>query len=567
MRRASLAAIAIASTALGAQQVTGSKSQQALLLDAERRYPGRVWPRGVGHVVYAWPGSNEQQKGYAEPGGSFSPVAGSFGISIENGDTIPLEQVKQRFAWVTGEPMPVLVTETPRFESHLLCDRPGHWTDLVFRKDGSPVHIAIQSAGPAGGAIRSLQNVHGRLLINDRWIVRFDPPPRAVHVYEEGPADEGWWRADVTLAPKATIEINDPRLGRVETLPFAVVRARVKAHDPEMQEALDAEVAHLMMSLAGKETRAADPLSYPLASLRDGAYVVLALARAGQVDVAKQLALFFAEHDFFGPFGSEADGPGLALWAIGETAEVAHSPSFDAHVWDGVARKAKLIVAMRHATGPMRQPHFGPVIPRVAGKADLDSICDAAHDGLIAGRGPLLYVNAVSFLGLNEAARMAERRGRADLSGSWRQEAREIREAWRRVLATGEAKNDSTFISALWPTHVGDGDVGTLRPLYEERWKKRRTAEGGFRKRPLWPYLDVAEAHNWLRLGDRARAVKTLHWFMENQSSPGLHTWSEGTGEEDPFHRWEDVRGWVQGKNATPDYRTAAEMVLLQLEQ
>ncbi len=570
MRPAFHSAIAIASVALAATQIAHPTNQRELLREAERRFPERGWPRGAGHVVYAWPGTKEEQKGYAEPGGSFSPVVRSFGVSIEDGDRIPLAQVKQRFAWVTGEAMPVLVTETPKFESHLLCDRPGHWTDLVFRKEGGPVNIAIRSVGPAGGPITSLQNIHGRLLINGRWIVRFDPPPRAVRVFEEGPSDEGWWRADVTLAPKATLEINDPEMGAVETLPFSVVRARVKVHDPQMQDALDAEVAHLMMSLVGKQTRAADPLMYPFAWLTDGAYVVVALARAGQVDTAKQLALFFAQHDFFGGLGSEADGPGLALWAIGETADVAHSHGFDAQVWDSLERKAKLIVAMRHATGPMKQSHYGSVVPSAAGKPGLDLICEAAHDGLIAGKGSLLYVNAVSFLGLNEAARMAKRQGRSDLATSWLREARAIREAWSRTLSTAmrtrETEDDRTFTSALWPSHVGDGDFEVLRPLFEAQWKKRRTTDGGFREWPIRTYFDVAEAHNWLRLGNRERAAETLHWLFENQSSPGLYTWWESGSEDDSFHRWDDVRGWAHAKNVTPHYWTAAEMVLLQLE-
>ena len=55
--------------------------RQEVLAEMETR-PGDPWPRGIGHVLLAVPGSIEKQKAYHEPGGSFSPEVGSFGVSI-----------------------------------------------------------------------------------------------------------------------------------------------------------------------------------------------------------------------------------------------------------------------------------------------------------------------------------------------------------------------------------------------------------------------------------------------------------------------------------------------------
>src|SRR5271167_1867708 len=115
-------------------------TQRDVALREAAAHPERGWPRGAGHVVYAWPGTAEIQKGYVEPGGSFSPVPGSFGLSIEDGDRIPLAQIKQRFAWVSGESMPVLVTGTPRYGANLLSDRPAHWTILITGTAPGAVH-------------------------------------------------------------------------------------------------------------------------------------------------------------------------------------------------------------------------------------------------------------------------------------------------------------------------------------------------------------------------------------------------------------------------------------------
>ncbi len=67
-------------------------------------------------------------------------------------------------------------------------------------------------------------------------------------------------------------------------------------------------------------------------------------------------------------------------------------------------------------------------------------------------------------------------------------------------------------------------------------------------------------------LGEPQAAWRDLQWFWEHQASPGLFTWWEGSGEENTFHRWENVRGWVKPPHVTPHYWTAAEMLLFQLD-
>ena len=100
----------------------------------------------------------------------------------------------------------------------------------------------------------------------------------------------------------------------------------------------------------------------------------------------------------------------------------------------------------------------------------------------------------------------------------------------------------------------------------EKRWQKSRDTKGGFRSTPMWTYFDVGESHQWLFVNKPERVWTTLRWFWNNQASPGLYTWWEGNSEENTFHRWEKVRGWVKPEHVTPHYWTAAEMLLLQLD-
>jgi hypothetical protein len=60
-----------------------------------------------------------------------------------------------------------------------------------------------------------------------------------------------------------------------------------------------------------------------------------------------------------------------------------------------------------------------------------------------------------------------------------------------------------------------------------------------------------------------------LEWLWNHQASPGLYTWWESNTSKDvvtPFRLWEKTRGWDKRPHVTPEYQSAAEMLLLQLD-
>ena len=212
---------------------------------------------------------------------------------------------------------------------------------------------------------------------------------------------------------------------------------------------------------------------------------------------------------------------------------------------------------MLAATEPVRKPYFGPIVPAHTNRDDLDLVCDAAKDGLIAGRmdwqRPILFVNAVSYRGLRSAAELAERQEKTADANGWRDRAADLRQAWAKVFC------------GLYPAWIVSD-----REVYQKKlseWRaKSHDDEDRLKDKPLWTYFNVAEAHQWLALGQPDKARNDLRWFWENQASPGLFTWWEGKGEENTFHRWEQARGWVAPSNVMPHYWTAAEMLLLQID-
>jgi len=343
--------------------------------------------------------------------------------------------------------------------------------------------------------------------------------------------------------------------------------------DARFAHCLNAQIAHLMMNTVRDETRPGDPLNYPLNWQRDGAYIIAALSRAGLGEAAHILVKPFAELDFFGGFGSEADAPGLALWAIHETARAlpaAAREAYEAEMWPHVYRKAQLLNAMRDTKIPFRAPPSGPIVPEHRAKPDLDLVCEPSINGLINGRmdwhSPLLYINAVAFGGLRCAADFALRGGQNALADNWRELARDIQSAWFDALETSHADNQRSAICGLWPTNIAAPLRLTYLKLLEKRDQSTLDAAGAPLEWPLWTYFHFGEAHQWLLLGKAERAWTTLEWFWNHQSSPGLWTWWEGNREENSFGDWESVRGWANPHCVTPHCWTAAEVLALQLD-
>jgi len=543
--------------------------------------PKDPWPRGVGHVVLAAPGSREIDKAYHEPGGSFSPSMGSFGTSLwlidqsgnlqATSDRIPLSDIKQKLDWTNGQKIPGVLTTTKNYQTHWVAKDTQGWRlhlKTLPSVATKPV-LVIRSVGPAGGPINSLNWDGKRLLINDRWSVIPTPTPAKVYLGEEGhpgwlsersditqwQGKNGWGYARFELANsgESDFEIHDDKPTVAIAKPnWKTTQAAIDLNLPDQQfiNSLNAQIAHLMMGTVGQETRPGEPINYPLAWQRDGAYQVVALAHAGQLQVAKELSTYFAENDFFGGFGSEADAPGLSIWALTEVALRLKDPTSDRYIWPHVRRKADFILQMMTTKEPIRRAYNGIVVPKSQEDRELTLVAEPAKDGLIIGRmdnhRPLLFVNAVSYRGLMDAAVLADRLKQPVEAQRWRSAAKKLQQAWEKTFNSSEmqltdpnsvsplgsllglhpqvreAENDRTFISSLWPTWIAVNQKKAFTQKLQSRWQERRDDQGGFRNVPLWTYFDLAEAHQWLFVNQSEPLWKTLKWFWNHQTSPGL---------------------------------------------
>ena len=574
----------------------GTPRHRVLSAMAER--PADPWPSGDGHVALGMPGSTAEEKSYHEPGGCFSPAPGTFGVSIwvggSDGSLLSTSErprgapPRQRLSW--GDPigLPSIITETDDYVAQWSrVEGGGSRLELDVRAEGAAM-LAIRSVGPAGGAVTSLDWNGARLLVNGEWKITLDPAPAEVHCGEEGirgwamagtgldrwEGESGWGFARLVLPSRKAVALIErerspqPKL----RIPFVTTRALVQIDIPDetFEQCLDAQTAHLLMSLVGRETRSSDPVNVPVPWQRTGAYIISALAAAGHLDVARELSLFLAENDFYGGFGAEADAPGLGLWALEEVASRLSSPEYDRAIWPHVRRKAEWVLKLASAAEPIRVQVANEIVPRWRGHPDIDLVAEPARDGLIQGRmdfhRPALYVTAVSQAGLRAAAAIARRLGSGEEAARWRARADELRAAWRRAYPSEARENERTYATGIWPTWTADPAFPGFRQGLDRRWSKLRDETGGFRERPLWTYFEVAAAHQDLFLGRADRAWQTLRWFWSNQASPGLFTWWEDRNEGNAFGGWERIRGWVAPASSQPHYWTSAEVLLLQLD-
>lgn len=576
-------------------------TQRQMVLDAMAARPGDPWPRWRGHVVLGIPGSPQAQKAYHEPGGSYSPGPGSFGLAVcfhnsagglTTGDQLPLDSIGQWYvhdqACRTPALPPAILTETPAYICRWSSAGIDRWDlDLAPRALApQTLGLLLRSVGPAGAPIEHLAWDSRQLIVNHRWVLTFDRTDLHVVLGDESTPDwltsesaattmecpVGWAFARITWpGGNLRLVIRDTAPTFASPLPPSAVRTTLELDLPDERFAasLEAQAANLLMGLVGKQTCPGDPTNYPLAWERDGANTVVALARCGQVATAKELAVYFAENDFFGGFGAEGDAPGSAMNALVSVAMISGDAEFQQWCWPHIKRKLGLIAEMLAAKETLRKTWVGPIVPCHRGKDVLPIICQPACDGLIVGsmdlHYPVLYINAITYRGLTQAMALARVLGRSEEIREVPAMAASLRQAWLRNLENKELANERTYMASLWPTWIVEPGNAAFRAALQTRWVQEH-GEGTYPRRPLWTYFTVAEAHQWLFLARPDVVWKTLGYFWANQCSPGLFTYWEGETEENGFELWREIRGWVQPPHVTPHYWTAAEMLLLQLD-
>lgn len=568
--------------------------QRELMTAMMEKDPERPWPRSIGHVPLALPGAPEGGTAYHEPGGDFSPQLPSFGVSLWLCDaagvpvvvsqTLPMNEIKQEFA-PSGHPsIPAIVTKTPYYQATWSRLDASNWELRLQNKTNHMPVIVLRSVGPAGGPVSALDQEEGKVTVNHRWAVTASPVPVRIAMGDENQAgwmtaqpeatswrgESGWGYARLQFVTAPTNPGEEIRVVLSDLRPPVEIegyykqapkRARLALPDSRVQASLNAQITHLMMSLVDDETRPGDPAVFYRAWHRPGAYITAALARAGEPRVSRVLSQFLAMHDFAGGSGPEADAPGLAIWALTESAGYIADKVHDDWLWPHILRKAKRIEEMLTTKVPLVEPFTIPAPHdfKHLRQTRTALLAQPAREGLIVGRvgdeWPSLYVNAVSYRGLIAAADFAERLGKRQQAARWRTQAQGVLESWQRqssndiMEASASPVSQRALAAPSSRRHQLKQSLTTYRPSADQ------TTSAG----------QLSQAHQALRQGKPEAVWTVLHRLWGQQASPGLYTWEAALPVKDEVaDGWQYARGWHNELAVTPDYETAALLLLLQ---
>lgn len=562
--------------------------------------PNDPWPRGKGHVILAYPGTEALAKAYHEPGASFSPAVGSYGVSfwvvdqnkniVATSDNIPMSDLAQSFEFSNKDGIPGIKTVSPYYQAVWMSTSLGNWELQLTNTSNHELAVLFRGVGPAAGRVKNLSFEHGELRINKDWAIRIDPQmgqailgdernpdwKKSIQAINEFSSEHGWGFAKFYLPANSKISLALSSASLSESPEHSYEFSDSVFHfslpDKTFEDSLRAQIAHLQMGIVGLQTRPADPISFPQTRQQEGAYITAALAQAGNLQTAKTLALYLAENDFPGTEGPEADMPGLTLWALNEVSSRAADADFNQKIFPHIKRKVAIIETMRTSDHDTYAPIQGNLIHELSNQSylTLALLSQTGKKGLVKGKvaGELrtLYASGISYRGLLSAAALAQRTNHLDEANSWRESAEKLFNASKKEIEEAFKSDSWIFSTGIWPTQIVVPYIELYKDKLEERWKNTRRSDGGFQYELDSSHFAIAEAHQFLMINRDDLLWQTLNWFWNHQSSPGLYTWGKKIGLTEDYFNWETVRGWDKPKEVTPDYGAAAQMLLLQMD-
>lgn len=479
------------------------------------------------------------------------------------------------------------------------------------------VYLVIRSVGPAGGPVSSLGlaedgnavEVNGHKLVYaerapDGWgCVSYAAAGRDISEYlQEGSlpeaprvTDASTWASGameyrLLLKPGEQAELawvfpvhaQHPLLKWAEPLDLTTSAAereqrcveywqrtlcavQLQVPDPRFREAFYAQLVHMWTATVRGDVRIST-VHYPLWWLRDGAYILNALDKGGFTEFAERACERIAPRDAFGGFGAEADGPGQGIWAITEHYRLTRDLGWLDRMYPHLKRKAELIMEMRRTQKPMKLFSEFCTLDALLNPG-VDVLCLPAEEGLVNGRMdwhfPIIWVNCWLLDAVRRVRQAAEALGHGADVRRYSDEFREYTEAFRRVLPKRFGENERDFCCVLWPTRSVPPTHPVVSRAFRRWWKEHRCPGDQYRPEPLWTYFEVAQAHNYLLLGDRERAWATIEHFLTDHAAPGLYAYHEGEGDENSFGLWDRIRGWNPVPKVMPHGWTSAELFLL----
>jgi hypothetical protein len=348
------------------------------------------------------------------------------------------------------------------------------------------------------------------------------------------------------------------RLDRVEiTLPAA---SRAVA------DTLRTALAHILVSRDGP---ALEPgtRAYARTWIRDGAMIVAALVRLGEVDAAREFVDWFAGRVFesgkvpccVDARGAdpvpEHDSDGQYLYAVAEVWRHSRDAAFLARHWPVVQRVVEHLETLLRST---RTAEFaaahpanlrGLLPPSISHEGYSDKPAYSYWDDLWAVRG---YKDAVVLAAAMGEARIAAdwARRRDELQGDL---ARSVEATAARfgtdVVAGAADRGDfdpTSTTAALYPVQAQIAPA-LLRRTFDRYWEESQERRSGARAWKDYTPYELRSVGALVRLGEPRRADAMLQWFLCDRRPQGWNQWAEVVGADarEPRFLGDMPHAWV----------------------
>ncbi|WP_176014133.1 hypothetical protein [Victivallis sp. Marseille-Q1083] len=567
--------------------------------------------RGDVHFFLGDPQSDTGDKTTVERGNVFSPGLWSAGIStvrILEDKLISVEELpSEEIAWS------FMATENalPISKSSFRIAGMQFWTELFFLggpgsggsdflrvrclAPSSGWGILVRSCGPAGRRIDRMTAVENGVCFGEGTAVQLLNGNCEVLIFTPEETGGGFAALLVPAAPDHRYDFRIAHAGppaflternrRIRTMSLDGAREvlhqdcrgrqlpKIACPDRRLNIAWQCLAYHLLAAMECGSPRIG-VANYPFVWLRDGVAMLEALDYLGLSELAARGVREVAALDFCGGFGAESDAPGEGIHAIVFHTFFQRNRDLLEECFPAIERKVGCLLEMLTARDIRFLAAPGKNLAHLRSPG-ANLLCFPARHGWIHGRmdghSPDFYINAWAWRGLDAAVAAAGWLGRPKEAEAWsgirEKLAGAIRKNW-----PAEASNERDLIIFPHPTGLFGSDG--CRPAAQARFLRQfrhKYLTGRNERIPekLWPYFEVAAAHNALLLGAGEEAWILLNGLLEEMGECGIYTEGPPNGNEMlPFGNYPaEMAGWLSPERAVagnmPHNWTNAEMIAL----
>jgi hypothetical protein len=335
---------------------------------------------------------------------------------------------------------------------------------------------------------------------------------------------------------------------------------------PEAQPLVNswyAAIGHIMINMDGPAFQPGSR-TYERSWIRDGSLTSTAMLEAGYPELVKPFINWYGSYQF--PYGKipcvvdargadpvdENDSTGQFIFAVMNYYKFTKDTEFLREQFPRIRKAVEYLqymTAMRSTAEfqpqsdkpPTRQEPGKPPVPVTAFYGLVPE--SISHEGYSAKPMHSYWDNFFVLRGFKDAVKIAEVLGETDTAEQWKRArdtfatnlSKSIQQTQRAhgidyipgCVELGDFDSTSTTI-ALWPAQAEDIlDPASIAATFDRYWSEFKARKDGTKEWDAYTPYENRHIGTYLRLGQRARAIEVMNWYLSNQRPAGWPQWQE----------------------------------------